>query len=74
MGFSLASSSSLSPSYENRSSSHNGFWKLLPVDGNQKTRVSFKIPRYICCKPESIDFEERTSPAEVYLFNPILLW
>ncbi|XP_057765548.1 cytokinin riboside 5'-monophosphate phosphoribohydrolase LOG2 [Salvia miltiorrhiza] len=74
MGFSVSSSSSLwlnvNPPRRCR------FTKIPSVAGNRKRTASLKIteiyrkaqtqsPRPVCCKFEGIDFEERTSPAEV---------
>ncbi|KAI3456849.1 hypothetical protein Pfo_013512 [Paulownia fortunei] len=74
MGFSLASSSSLWNCYLNRSPPQNGLRKIVSVGENQKFTLNSKIPELykkaqsrwsFCCKLEGIDFEERTSPAEV---------
>ncbi|KAL0443309.1 UNVERIFIED_CONTAM: hypothetical protein Slati_2053600 [Sesamum latifolium] len=73
MGFSVASSSSLWYCYLNKSPASKGLRKTVYVDGHQKLTVKLKIPglytpqsrRSCCCELEGIDFEERTSPAEV---------
>ncbi|KAG8386053.1 hypothetical protein BUALT_Bualt03G0109000 [Buddleja alternifolia] len=75
MGFSLATSTSLCGySYHITSPSQKGLIKIASFGRNQKLTLSFMIPelsrkaqlrRSLCCKLQGLDFEERTSPAEV---------
>lgn len=77
MGFTVASSTSLCLSHLNANPLRlDRFGKIPSVAGNQKLTVNFNIPeiygkaqsiRSVCCKFEGIDFDERTSPAEVHL-------
>lgn len=84
MGFTAASSTSLCLSHLNTNHLRlDRFGKTPSVGGNQKLTVNFKIPdiygkaqstRPVCCKFEGIDFDERTSPAEVHLMSVHLFY